>query len=259
MKIQLEGSQFYNLTSLSMAHAQLTSVVTPSYAIDSPVEKSCATSHQQHIVIDVCLEETVNETKEEKQLRYLAHNFVLPHVVKHRLEADVKQANGLAITTALFAGALVSLAQLVATNETSSPTWEALRFFIYGAIAVNLSGTTLALIIIKMCTDIPCIALERVLDQPSSWPARCARGEPLPLKLLRDPVQMLVQFGMSRHYNALDWGAGIWVIIGYINTFSAMTLWVWLTQTPAVAVVLMVIIVPAFLGTLALVGILDLV
>lgn len=155
--------------------------------------------------------------------------------------------------TALFAGALVSLAQLVATDDTKSSAWDALRFFVYTAISVNLSATALALIIIKLCTDLPCLAQQRMLTEPSSWPSRCAYGEPLPLRLLGDPVQMLVEFGMSRRYNALDWGAAVWIIIGHINTFAALTLWVWLTQSYVVAAASMVMIIPALFGTLVMV------
>jgi len=157
------------------------------------------------------------------------------------------------LQTALFAGALVSLAQLVATNDTSSPAWDALRFFTYAAIAINLSGTTLALIIIKMCTDVAFTAQRLLISDPRSWPARLARGESLPREILGDQVQFPVAFGMSRGYIWLDWGAAVWFLLGFLSTFASLTLWIWLTQSFLVAATLLLVIAPSVFGVISVI------
>jgi hypothetical protein len=70
-----------------------------------------------------------------------------------------------------------------------------------------------------------------------------------------DHDRLLVVFGMSRRYTWLDWGAAVWILLGYINTFVALSMWIWLTQTHMVAGALMVVIAPALFGLLSLVPI----
>ncbi|KIM29792.1 hypothetical protein M408DRAFT_22657 [Serendipita vermifera MAFF 305830] len=96
----------------------------------------------------------------------LAQNYVLPNAVKLALDADVQQGHAMAIVMALFAAALVSLAQMIgdAAAQATGASWEALKFFTYAAIMLNLGGAFLSLIIIKMCSDLPLAAQQRLLE-----------------------------------------------------------------------------------------------
>lgn len=65
---------------------------------------------------------------------------------------------------ALFAAALVSLAQMIAAAaEKTGASWEAMRFFTYAAIMLNLGGAFISLVIIKMCSDVPRAAQQKIV------------------------------------------------------------------------------------------------
>ncbi|KIM22694.1 hypothetical protein M408DRAFT_332815 [Serendipita vermifera MAFF 305830] len=79
--------------------------------------------------------------------------------VKMVLDADKQQAEGVGIVMALFAGALVSLAQIMEgvdpeDPKTTTASWQAMRVFLYGSVMLNLAGAFLSRITIKMCTDL---------------------------------------------------------------------------------------------------------
>ncbi|PVF92205.1 hypothetical protein CPB86DRAFT_667663, partial [Serendipita vermifera] len=151
----------------------------------------------------------------------------LPQAVRSRVDADVMQANAFAITTALFAGVLFSLAQTFTEPDAKRPAWRALRFFTYSSIVINLSGTTLALVLIKLCTELPCRAQRMIISNPSSLPARLAR-DGVPRDLLLNHYALLEEFGMPKGYRFLDAGAAFWVLSGNIFTFVSIMMWVWL-------------------------------
>ncbi|KAG9048057.1 hypothetical protein FS842_000492 [Serendipita sp. 407] len=174
-------------------------------------------------------------------------DFELPKAVKSRVDAEIQQANAFAITTALFAGALLSLVQLE-VNGQSTPAWQALRFFTYTAITINLTGTTLALVLIKLCSDIESVAVHMILSDPASLPARISHGDKVPIHLLGKPYELLEQFGMPRGYRVLDFGASIWITAGNLFTFVSVTMWVWLAEDVAVAGASMIGTVPALAG-----------
>ncbi|KIM22141.1 hypothetical protein M408DRAFT_292928 [Serendipita vermifera MAFF 305830] len=190
----------------------------------------------------------IADESNEQDLVYHPQDFELPRAVKSRIDADVQQANAFAITTALFAGALLSLAQLVAQEDARTLPWQTIRFFTYTAISINLTGTTLALVLIKMCSDLESTAQQMVVSIPSSLPARIARGEKLPRHLIMNHYKLLEEFGMSPGYKALDFGAAIWITSGNVSTFVSVIMWVWLAEDKAVAGATMVGTVPAILG-----------
>src|SRR5277367_2067711 len=68
---------------------------------------------------------------------------------------------------ALFAGALASLAQIVAgsVDQDEGPaSWKALRVFLYPAIMLNLSGAFISLMMVKVCTDFPLAAYQKAFQ-----------------------------------------------------------------------------------------------
>ncbi|PVF90933.1 hypothetical protein CPB86DRAFT_668417, partial [Serendipita vermifera] len=168
-----------------------------------------------------------DDVSSEKDRLHYSQDFQLPQAVRSRVDADVMQANAFAITTALFAGVLFSLAQTFTEPDAKRPAWRALRFFTYSSIVINLSGTTLALVLIKLCTELPCRAQRMIISNPSSLPARLAR-DGVPRDLLLNHYALLEEFGMPKGYRFLDAGAAFWVLSGNIFTFVSIMMWVWL-------------------------------
>jgi hypothetical protein len=129
---------------------------------------------------------------------------------------------------------LISLAQLLASPEANTPAWRTLRFFNYSSIIINLSGTTLALVLIKMCSELQCRAHRLIIRDPSSLPARFAK-DGIPKQLLLNQYQLLESFGMPRGYRLLDTGAAFWVLSGNVFTFVSVMMWIWLAGDTIIA------------------------
>jgi hypothetical protein len=134
---------------------------------------------------------------------------------------------------------------MVPDDHPSDAGWGALRFFIYSAVILNLSGTFLSFMAIKMCTDLPHHAQQMVLLDEKSWPSLVARGETLSKRLLTDHWLLLKEFGMSSRYKPMDALFVYIVIFGGLYTFVAVIIWIWLTESYAVAGATMVTVVPA--------------
>jgi hypothetical protein len=115
-----------------------------------------------------------------------------------------------------------------------TPAWRTVKFFTYSSIMVNLSGTTLALVLIKMCTELQCRSQRLIILDPSSLPARLAK-EGIPKELLLDQYKLLEAFGMPRGYKVLDSGASFWVLSGNIFTFVSVMMWIWLAGDLVIA------------------------
>jgi hypothetical protein len=159
----------------------------------------------------------------------------------------------------LLASALVSLVQTVASvsTDTTSPSWQALRGFIYSAIILNLSGAFLALMTIKMCSDLPVVAQQKLIDGlttsnvPMSsivepdwitpehdnipFAATIAGKGVLSVKILGDHFLLLRCFGMSRWYKAVV-RISSWVLVAAcVCSFAALTLWMFLSESVTTA------------------------
>jgi hypothetical protein len=193
---------------------------------------------------------------------------------------------------ALFAAALVSLAQMIASVDTATntntvdtaantntPSWEALRFFTYTAIVLNLSGAVVSLMVIKMCSDVPLAAQQKLLEvdesdltdtnQTSSqnqhalpsippdtavsifdpeWitarnrniPLAAAREGVLVPELLLDHFRLLESFGMSTKYRIVDQSASLILMAACACTSAAMGLWIFLTESIVTAGITMI-------------------
>lgn len=137
---------------------------------------------------------------------------------------------------------------MITENGSKTAASQALRVITYCSVIINLTGTTLALIIIKMCTDLEVIAQGLIIERPSSWPARIARGEKLTRDLICDPYGLLEAFGMSKGYKMLDQGVSLWIIFGNLLTFASVIVWVYAVEDIVVAATTMVGVVPALLG-----------
>jgi hypothetical protein len=142
----------------------------------------------------------------------------------------------------------LTLAQMIPDDHPDTAAWETLQFFIYSSIILNLSGTFLCLMAIKMCTDLPHHAQQLALSNPDSWPSRAARNEILPENILKNHWVLLGKFGMSPRYQRLDALFVYVVLFGGLYTFIAVILWVWLTSPHIVAGVIMLTVAPAVLS-----------
>ncbi|KIM22672.1 hypothetical protein M408DRAFT_332808, partial [Serendipita vermifera MAFF 305830] len=134
----------------------------------------------------------------------------LPDPVKLVLDADQKQAEVVGIVMALFAGGLVSFAQIVEGVDSEDPkttpaSWQAMRVFLYGSVMLNLAGAFLSLLTIKMCTDLP-LAYHQ-------WSVRDKwKNKQRKAPVVKRPhgveewhrFGLLLEAGMSRHYASLD-------------------------------------------------------
>lgn len=130
-------------------------------------------------------------------------------------------------------------------GEQGGAGWEALRFFIYSALILNLSGTFLCLMTIKMCTDLPHHAQQMVVLKEDSWPSQVARGATLSEELLTDHWLLLKAFGISNRYQNMDIVFVFVVLFGGLYTFVAVIFWIWLTESYTLAGATMITVVPA--------------
>ena len=183
---------------------------------------------------------------------------------------------------ALFATALVSLAQMIAgvdATNANTPSWAALRFFTYAAIILNLSGAVVSLVIIKMCSDVPLAAQQKILEVdesdlrdtnqissqnqhtlPSMRPstavsifdpewitsrnrnislAAAREGVLLP-EILLDHFRLLESFGMSMKYRIVDQSANCILMAACACTFTATAFWTFLTESIVTAGITMI-------------------
>jgi len=128
----------------------------------------------------------------------------------------------------------------------------ALKFFTYSAIILNLTGTFICLITIKMCTDVPHRAQQAVLLNPNSWAAKIADGtQALPPGILISHHALLEAFGMSKKYRWIDTIVFSSIIIfGFFYTIISVVLWVWLSSSYVSAGAVMITAVPAFFAAI---------
>jgi len=160
----------------------------------------------------------------------------------------------------LFASALVSLAQMIATVsstvDTDGSSWVALRFFTFSAIILNLSGAFLSLITIKMCSDLPVAAQQRVIKDRTAPPRdtpyfitvedldipfRVATGVGiLSPTILDDHFLLLKCFGMSKWYRFVDRASSMVLVVACACTFAALTFWMFLNEPQMTAGVTMI-------------------
>jgi hypothetical protein len=154
------------------------------------------------------------------------------------------------LKTALFAGIMVGLAQMLDSHTNSGSTWEAARIFIYGSIITNLTGTMLALLGIVYCMEVEGRARHMAFYSIDSLPYLVARHrESIPADLrLINRTELLIEFGMMPYYHWVEQGQRLWLAYGMHSTFLALVTWIWLSQTHTVFGVLMVPIVLGYSG-----------
>lgn len=191
----------------------------------------------------------------------------LPNAVKAYVDAEIVDLNAMAIVvsksfpfmptdvdnrrlwnlkSALFAGGLLTLAQLVASKDNEGAAWDALRFFTYSAVMLSFSDTFLCLLCIARCTYVPSAARREVLLNPNSWPTHVARGGTLTRDLLNDNVNMIRHFSLGSQYRHLKSCLDVFVGISFLFSSLAVSLWVWLTLNHVTAGLTMLTMVPTF-------------
>ncbi|KIM24372.1 hypothetical protein M408DRAFT_27036 [Serendipita vermifera MAFF 305830] len=190
----------------------------------------------------------------------LAKSYELPNAVKLKLDADVQQANSIAIVVTLLAGAIIALTSILggidSDFEEPSNGWKAFRVIMWTAIICNVGEAFICILAIKMCSDLPLWALERemyLLDQPEEDKAgRAVRRPSFNPRNVRDRYLLLESVGMPKLYRFVD--RVVIVLLVVSSTFSFLTLFYWVlhTQTfyvrmitliPFVIIILLVLIV----------------
>ncbi|PVF93267.1 hypothetical protein CPB86DRAFT_838614 [Serendipita vermifera] len=168
----------------------------------------------------------------------------LPSIVNLCVEEMRNDANAVAITSALFAGVLISLAQLI-PHENGGPPREALRLFVFCSIVVNVTSSGLSSCNSWMFSGVPRQAAMLILADPDSLPYKVVISKQLlNSEIMSDRMRLLTKFGMNRllvrtHY----WGA--WTFLfGNALTFTAFVIWVWAEQSRVVAGTSMIFVVP---------------
>ncbi|KIM22163.1 hypothetical protein M408DRAFT_333063 [Serendipita vermifera MAFF 305830] len=191
------------------------------------------------------------EVPSQSRARIDAHsaNYVLPSTVKSWVEGLNSAASSVAIVTAMFAAVMASLAQFIAVDENDSAGWDALRFFTFAAIITNLVAAMCAMYAMWIYAELPGKA-QRLLLNPDSWPSRVARGEPLSRDLLMNEYNLLAAFGVYKSHLGIMSGVAIWTMGGVATSFTSFSIYVWLTQSKAVAGSLMIFVVGGVFGFL---------
>lgn len=162
------------------------------------------------------------------------------------VDEEYKIASSIAITAALFAAVLMSLAQMVLANDNPSAAWEALRFFVYTAISSNLVAAGCCLWTIYALSDLPYKAQRLAMRDKQSWAYKAANGE-LFDDNIGDPKTLLKSFGADDYWWQ-SFGAICWYMLGLLLTFLALITWMWLSQSTAVAAAVTVVTIPGVVG-----------
>jgi hypothetical protein len=146
---------------------------------------------------------------------------------------------------ALFAGILMSLAQMVLNTDNSSAAWETLRFFVYSAISSNLVAAGCCLWTIYALSDLPYKAQKLAMSDKQSWAYRAGSGESFGNEISH-PRILLKDFGADDYW-LQSFGAACWYILGLLLTLLALITWMWVSQSTAVAAAVTVMTIPGVL------------
>ena len=149
--------------------------------------------------------------------------------------------------SALFAGVMIGMGQIISSVDDLSPGWEIVRILVYGSIIANLASAMCSLWVMGMCSDMPQRAQQLAIADPDSWPAKAAAQEDLtlPSDLFDNDYHLLRAFGMYQSYSTMEYWEIMWLIVGLVSMFSAITVWTWVAQSKVVAGVLLVFVIPA--------------
>ena len=98
-----------------------------------------------------------------------------------------------------------------------------------------------------MCSDLPGFAALLIVNDPTSLPARVARGEPIPASLFKDTHELLRRFGGAPSYQAVDNAFNFVFMFGCMCTFTSLIVWIWLSEERVLAGSVMSTVIPATL------------
>ena len=174
--------------------------------------------------------------------------------------------NDVLLQITLLAGTLVSLTSILggtdANPDKTTRGWSAFRVILWTAIMSDVGEAFVCLMAIKMCTELPLVAMEKQMElletganapppPPRPRPPHSAGSEHNPpehngesegptrvgLKELQDRHAILEAVGMPRFYQLVD-RLVIWFLV-FSSTTSFLTMFFWVCQT--------VILIPAML------------
>ncbi|CAE6494946.1 unnamed protein product [Rhizoctonia solani] len=173
------------------------------------------------------------------------HEYVLPPAVRDAKQAWTVWSQGIAVTTALFAGVEAQLFNLIdETNSPMSSLTQAFRIFSYLGLLSNLLATTSALFVLERVSGLPTRARKLSL-LPNSLPRLVADGAPLPPDLLHPlrETALLRAFGMDATWGYTIAMFYLFSIAGCLSIFVQLSLYLFIREPVAVAVVLTSVII----------------
>ncbi|KAG8742383.1 palmitoyltransferase pfa5 [Ceratobasidium sp. 414] len=182
---------------------------------------------------------------------------VLPPAVRDAKQAWTIWSQGIAVTvnhssrsrclpklmfsnqTALFAAVEAQLFSLIDTTNSPTPLHQAFRVFSYLGLLSNLLATTSALFVLERISGLSTRARKLALV-PGSLPRQVADGIPLPPELLHPlkETALLRAFGMDATWGYTIGMFYLFAFAGCISIFVQLSLYLFIREPVAVAVVL---------------------
>ncbi|KIM24414.1 hypothetical protein M408DRAFT_331784 [Serendipita vermifera MAFF 305830] len=210
------------------------------FTLQGPPEMDNASSSQKNLIND-------KRASSNKYIE-LARTYELPAAVKLKLDADVQQAQAIAIVITLLAGAIITLTSILggidSMEEQGSSGWKVFRILMWIGIICDVGEAFVCIFAIKMCTELPVLALElemELLDENEGGALeRAERDAHYGPRLVTDRYLLLESVGMSRFYRVVDRLVIGLLVVASVFSFVTLFYWVLHTQTIVVAGVILV-------------------
>jgi hypothetical protein len=148
------------------------------------------------------------------------------------------------LKSALFAGVLITLAQLIPAVDGGTSR-EVLRFFVSCSIVVNLTSSGLASCNSVIFSGLPRRAAMLILLDPDSLPYKVAVvNQPLTSEIMSDRMRLLTKFGLKRLFLSTNYWGTLAFLFGNVLAFTSLVIWIWTEQSRVVAGTSMIFVVP---------------
>ncbi|CCA75473.1 hypothetical protein PIIN_09456 [Serendipita indica DSM 11827] len=213
---------------------------------------------------------------DKETLSTKAINAKLPTAIKSDVDSWIALAQTVAVTSALFAGVQISLNQIIESAMSGGgdspqgyplPVWHGLRWFMYGAVIVNLGCAGSAVAVINMAASLECDigymatkyyrrriageAAERSRQENSEHKKKSKRETEkakryeavytwVATEKLTDEffdhkadIRRLQRFGIGKSFGFITWSMTLTFIVGGVFIFLTFLYWVALTQVKA--------------------------
>ncbi|PVF91718.1 hypothetical protein CPB86DRAFT_659790, partial [Serendipita vermifera] len=152
------------------------------------------------------------------------------------------------LQSALFAGVLITLAQLIPEGN-GGPSREALRFFVSCSIVVDLTASGLASCNSWMLSELPRRAAMLILTDSDSLAYKVAVEKQLMSSaIMSNRTRLLIKFGMNKPFLWSHYCTTLAFLSGNVLTMLSATTWISTQHSSAVAGSSMLFVVPCFIS-----------